>query len=83
MGAIINQSRLKSDHSYYIDPPYNASLESTDVLPGLHAGYNYELPNGWVLGGEADFTYPDITSNFMSVGQSGLSFDKFSVKNKL
>ena len=83
LGAIINQSRLKSDHSYYIDPPYNASLESTDVLPGIHAGYNHELSNGLVFGGEADFTYPDSTSKFISVGQSGFQYDKFSVKNTL
>ncbi|NOT12347.1 MAG: porin family protein [Methylococcaceae bacterium] len=89
LGAIINESHLNADHNNgintFLESSYNEQLDSTDVLPGIHAGYNHQLSSGLVLGGEADFTYPDSTGEFTSSLQDDdvNNFDKFTVKNRL
>lgn len=80
----MGESHLDANHLNFLGTtPYGERLSSTDVLPGTHAGYNYQLPSGWVLGGEADFTYPDSDSEFIRRGQIGNIFDKFTFKNRL
>lgn len=36
------------------------NLDPDGFLGGVHAGYNYQFGNGFVLGGEADLTFADI-----------------------
>ncbi len=84
VGALFNESRLNAGHSNFINPTgtYNEHLSVTNVLPGVHAGYNHQLSSVWVLGAEADFTYPDGDSEFIRRDIGGI-FDKFSFKNRL
>jgi outer membrane immunogenic protein len=96
LGAIINESHLNAWHNSFIDSifafpnaqPYGEHMDTTDVLPGIHAGYNHQLISGLVLGGEADFTYPDSSSEFTRRGPAinpttVVLFDKFTFKNRL
>jgi outer membrane immunogenic protein len=84
LGAIFNKSLVDSNHINFINgSTYRENLNETDVLPGLHAGYNHQLQSGLVVGGEADFTYPDSTEQFIRVSPNGNLFDEFTVKNRL
>lgn len=81
-GALFDESHLDAHHGNFIQPiPYSKHIGETDFLPGVQAGYNSQLPSGVVLGGEADFSYPDSNGVFTFRNAFG-AFDKFSVKNK-
>jgi outer membrane immunogenic protein len=84
LGAIFNKSLVDAQHINFINgSTYRENLNETDVLPGLHAGYNHQLQSGLVVGGEADFTYPDSTEHFIRVGIPNGEFDELTVKNRL
>ena len=85
LGAIFNKSLVDAQHINFLPPaPYRENLNETDILPGLHAGYLHQLQSGFVLGGEADFTYPDSTEHFTRTSTpNGNLFDEFTVKNRL
>lgn len=86
LGAIFNKSLVDSQHINFIasTASYRENLNETDILPGIHAGYNHQLQSGFVLGGEADFTYPDSTEQFIRISTpNGNLFDEFTVKNRL
>jgi outer membrane immunogenic protein len=89
LGALINESHLNANHNQFLDTvlafnpkPYSEDMDTTDVLPGIQAGYNYQLMSGLVLGGEIDFTYPDSTSAFIRSNPANL-FDKCTFRNRL
>lgn len=84
LGTIIDKTLLDAHHINFLVPTYRENLNETDVLPGIHAGYNHQLHSGLVLGGEADFTYPDSTEQFTyrSVPNGNL-YDEFTIKNRL
>lgn len=81
-GAIFNEAQLNSSHINFINTPYHQHISDTDFLPGVQAGYNYQFPSGFVLGGELDFTYPDTKSEFNNTNQFA-QFDKFTFENRL
>lgn len=82
MGALFDESHLDSSHRNFLATPYSKQLSDTDVLPGVQAGYNQQLPSGLVLGGELDFTYPDSKGEFIRQN-SFAQFDKFTFENRL
>ena len=43
--------------------PFNAFDETGSFFAGLQAGYNYTLPNRFVLGAEVDASFPSFLSN--------------------
>ena len=66
LGTIWTQSQFNANNDlFYSDTGiYSKNLDSTDVNPGLQFGYLYQLDSKFVLGAEADFTYPDTNSNY-------------------
>lgn len=92
LGAIFNESHLNANHNQFVESvfafnpkPYSEKLDTTDVVPGIQAGYNHQLVSGLVFGGEIDFTYPDSTSDFVRSAPPSptVLFDKFTFKNRL
>lgn len=64
VGAHTGYSRGASS-AVLSDPAASAASNSYGgVIGGVQAGYNYRLPSGWLLGVEADITFPNsLTSN--------------------
>ena len=89
LGSIWTGSQLTANHEILISDTgtYNQNLNSTDVNPGLQFGYLHQLASNWVVGGEADFTYPDTNSNyaaqFTDPDTGATAFDQFNVRNNL
>lgn len=81
-GAIFNDSDLKSNQLALVEDPCNRDIHSTSFLPGAHVGYLKQLENKLVLGGEADFTYPD-SSGSADCPCYNSTFDRFTVKNRI
>jgi outer membrane immunogenic protein len=85
LGVIWSGSQLKASHPSLLNSTssYDTELDSADVNPGLQFGYSYQLDSHWVLGGEADFTYPSAESQYTFVNETGTAFDHYRVHNNL
>lgn len=83
LGSIWTESDMKANHRNFIaiSSKYSHSMDSTDVNPGFQFGYLNQLKNNFVLGAEADFTYPATNSTFNIQQKS--SYDKFTIQNNL
>jgi high affinity Mn2+ porin len=58
-----------------LSQPLDAFAETGSFFEGLHAGYNYMLPNRIVVGGEVDTTFPAFRNlNGLSIGGSTTFF---------
>ena len=58
-----------------LSQPLDAFAETGSFFEGLHAGYNYMLPNRIVVGGEVDTTFPAFRNlNGLSIGGSTIFF---------
>lgn len=52
-----------------LSQPLDVFAETGSFFEGLHAGYNYMLPNRFVIGAEADATFPALQNlNGLSIG---------------
>ena len=84
LGVAWSASALNANHANFVGASdrYATSLNSTDVNPGFQFGYLKSLDSDWVVGGEADFTYP--ASNATSTHEvCNCSRDIFHVRNNL
>jgi high affinity Mn2+ porin len=60
-----------------LSQPLDAFAETGSFFEGLHAGYNYVLPNRIVVGGEVDTTFPAFRNlNGLSIGGSTTFFSQ-------
>lgn len=82
-GAIFSQTQLYSQHRFFLSgsSPYSHDINTANFLPGVQAGYNHQFQSGLVLGGEAEFSYPNNNGQFTEKFQN--QFDKFSYNNRL
>jgi len=86
LGSIWTGSHLTANQDNFIfstPGTYNQNLNSTDVNPGFQFGYLYQLEHNWVVGGEADFSYPATSNTYTNTDQSTGAFDRFNVRNNL
>lgn len=86
LGAIWSGSDFTAYHPRYIpvDGNYNGAISGTDVNPGLQFGYLKQFKNNWVIGAEADFTYPSSRIHFQQNDPiDSTLFDRFTVNNTL
>lgn len=85
LGVIWTGSHLSGNNENFIPPngSYSHNLDATDVNPGFQFGYLQQLDENWVVGGEADFTYPATNSQFTQVNNTGSAYDTFNVRNNL
>jgi outer membrane immunogenic protein len=85
LGAIWAGSNLTANNINFVSTngSYSHNLDVADVNPGLQFGYLHQLDQNWVLGAEADFTYPATSSEFTAVNGTGSAFDRFKVHNNL
>lgn len=85
LGAIWSGADLKARHMNFVSPDgtYDQSFTATAVNPGLQFGYLHQLDPAWVIGGEADFTYPDAESHYSALNAAGTAIDRFRVRNDL
>lgn len=79
IGVIWNNSHLNANHDNFLTTTrtYSQDLNTDDVNPGLQFGYLQHLDSQWVVGGEADFTYPSLSEDFDFVDSRFGDFDKF------
>ena len=59
--------------AYSLAKPVDTFNESGSFLAAVHSGYNYRLPNRWLVGVEGDLTfpiYPDLNGNSTGGAQS-------------
>jgi len=47
----------------YVPVTVNPSSSSVKAIGGLHLGYNYQLPNNWVLGVEGDWDWTNLKNS--------------------
>jgi outer membrane immunogenic protein len=85
LGVIWSGSELNANHTNFISDTgsYHHNSSPAEVNPGLQFGYLRQLANQWVLGGEADFTYPSSTNRLTSLNSTGAQFERFTVRNDL
>ena len=85
LGVVWSGSELAANHVNFISDTgtYHNSTNQADVNPGLQFGYLHHLDNNWVLGGEADFSYPSSDSQFSVANTTGTAIDRFSIRNDL
>ncbi|MGZ4999887.1 MAG: outer membrane protein [Methylomonas sp.] len=83
LGVIWNNTHLDANHNNFLSATraYSQNLNTDDVNPGLQFGYLRQLDSHWVVGGEADFTYPSLSKDF--VATNGAAFDKFKARYDL
>lgn len=81
-GAIFNDSDMKASHISLVEDPCKRDIHSTSFLPGVHVGYLRHLSEKWVVGGEADFTYPDSSASADCLCFNS-TYDRFTVKNRI
>lgn len=84
LGVIWAGSRVTANNPNFVSSSggYSQNLDATDVNPGFQFGYLHVLDEAWVLGGEADFTYPATNSLFIGK-TSCCTSDTFNVRNNL
>ncbi|MEI6334276.1 MAG: outer membrane protein [Methylococcaceae bacterium] len=86
LGSIWTNSHLTANHEFFISETatYSQNLNSTNVNPGFQFGYLQQLDNNWVVGGEADFSYPATSNTYTNQwsGDPGV-WDRFNVRNNL
>jgi outer membrane immunogenic protein len=85
LGVIWTGSHLTSSQPNYLSGTdgYSKNLDATDVDPGFQFGYLHMLDPHWVVGGEADFTYPATNSQYTVTNGTGTAYDQFNVRNNL
>lgn len=84
IGVIWNNSELNARHNNFLSPTgtYSQDLNTDDVNPGLQFGYLHQVDSHWVVGGEADFTYPSLDKQLVVSDDFG-DFDKFKTRYDL
>ena len=84
LGAVWSGSHLNANQANLVPSTgsYSQNMNSTAVNPGFQFGYLHQLKDNWVVGGEADFTYPSATSTFKTANAIG-EFDQFKIHNNL
>jgi outer membrane immunogenic protein len=55
----------------------SAKFNDTDFIGGAHAGYNYEFPQGFVIGLEGDIDYVNLSKTQNFSGATFTESDKF------
>jgi outer membrane immunogenic protein len=55
----------------------SAKFNNTDFIGGAHAGYNYEFPQGFVIGLEGDIDYVNLSKTGNFSGATFTESDKF------
>jgi outer membrane immunogenic protein len=85
LGSIWTNSHLTANHEFFISDTgtYSQNLNSTNVNPGFQFGYLYQFDHNWVVGGEADFSYPATSNTYTNTYQDTGAFDRFNVRNNL
>ncbi len=85
LGSVWTGSHLTANNISFLpdDGTFNENLNATAVNPGLQFGYLQQFKGSWVLGGEADFTYPDSSSQYNLTDIEAGEFDQFTVHNNL
>ena len=84
LGVIWTDSQLSANQANLVSTSgsYNENLDATDVNPGFQFGYLHQINPNWVLGGEADFTYPSANTQYTAM-TADETYDQFTVKNDL
>jgi outer membrane immunogenic protein len=84
LGVIWTDSQLSANQANLVSTSgsYNENLDATDVNPGFQFGYLHQIDPNWVLGAEADFTYPSANTQYTAI-DSDQTYDQFTVKNDL
>lgn len=59
---------------------YRYQSNSTAVNPGIQFGYLHALDEHFVVGGEADFTYPSTSNTVTQWNPTGSAYDQFKTK---
>ena len=85
LGAVWTDSHLTANQDNFISDSltYNQNINSTNVNPGFQFGYLQQFDNHWVVGGEADFSYPATNNTYTNTFPETGTFDRFSVRNNL
>jgi len=85
LGSIWTGSHLTANQNNFIPDSgtYSQNINSTNVNPGFQFGYLQQLSQNWVVGGEADFSYPATSNTYTNTSQDTGAFDRFNVRNNL
>lgn len=85
LGSIWTNSHLTANQDNFITNTgtYNQNINSTNVNPGFQFGYLQQLEHNWVVGAEADFSYPATNNTYTNTYQDTGAFDRFTVRNNL
>ena len=84
LGAIWTGSQLTANQDNFIPgTAYSQNLNATNVNPGFQFGYLYQFDHNWVVGGEADFSYPATSSTYTSEFPANGAWERFNVRNNL
>ena len=85
LGSIWTGSQLTANHEFFISDTgtYSQNLNSTNVNPGFQFGYLYQFDHNWVVGGEADFSYPATSSTYTNEFPETGAWERFNVRNNL
>lgn len=84
LGVVWTGSQLNAEQLNLggLGTSYSHSMNEEDLNPGLQFGYLYTLPQNWVIGGEADFSYPNAHETQLS--ETGCcTYDRFDVRNNM
>lgn len=84
LGVIWTGAHLTANNINFVnaDGRYSTNMDATDVDPGFQFGYLRQIDAHWVVGGEADFTYPATRAQY-TVQTSCCTYDQFEVRNNL
>jgi len=86
LGAVWSGSRFTANNVVFLPDSgtYSGSINATDLNPGVQLGYLKQFKKNWVVGAEADFTYPSSSGHYkykdtVLIGQ----YDQFTLHNNL
>ncbi len=60
LGGHLAYGRGRTDNTFSDPAPQRGGSRFGSLFGGLQAGYNYVLPSGWLLGVEADASFPNF-----------------------
>ncbi|NVL78537.1 hypothetical protein HWN78_26540, partial [Escherichia coli] len=61
-GGHVGYARGRVNNTLSDPAPVSSSSSYGALYGGLHAGYNYRFPSGWLVGLEADLSFPNYLS---------------------
>ncbi len=88
LGAVWSGSEFNAYHPNMVpanpNGAYNGAIAGAEVNPGLQFGYLKQFQNNYVVGAEADFSYPNSSTHFQQNDPDvNAMYDRFTLHNNL